>query len=72
MIAKDILVIRELTKQYMEVAMSDRHVRMRKRFRDTNDLKIVRPPVLMDEIPWTGGSEDTGWAVRPPGGRIPP
>jgi len=52
MIAKDILVIRELTKQYMEAAMSDRHVRMRKRFRDTNDLKIVRPPVLMDEIPW--------------------
>ena len=52
MTARDINIIRELAKQYMEVAMSDRHVRMRRRFRDTNDLKIVRPPVLIDEIPW--------------------
>ena len=49
---KEISVIRELAKQYMEIAMSDRHVRMRARFRDTNDLKLVRPPVLIDEIPW--------------------
>jgi hypothetical protein len=51
-INKDIAIIRELAKQYMEIATSDKHVRMRQRFRDTNDLKIVRPPVLMDEIPW--------------------
>ncbi|MEA4823653.1 MAG: hypothetical protein VB111_06020 [Clostridiaceae bacterium] len=25
---------------------------MNQRFRDTNDLKIVRPPLLIDEIPW--------------------
>ena len=49
---KEISIIRELAKQYMEIAMSDRHVRMRARFRDTNDLKLVRPPVLIDEIPW--------------------
>jgi hypothetical protein len=36
----------------LEIALSDKHVRMRQRFRDTNDLKIVRPPVIMDEIPW--------------------
>ena len=51
-IQNDITIIRELAKQYMEVALSDKHVRMRQRFRDTNDLKIVRPPVIMDEIPW--------------------
>lgn len=51
-INKDIAIIRELAKEYMEIAVSDKHVRMRKRFLDTNDLKIVRPPVLMDEIPW--------------------
>ncbi|MBQ6679646.1 MAG: hypothetical protein IJM76_06445 [Lachnospiraceae bacterium] len=50
--AKQIAVIRELAKQYMEIAVSDRHVKMRKRFRDSNDLKIVRPPLLIDEIPW--------------------
>ena len=49
---KDIAIVRELAKQYMEIALSDKHVRMRRRFYDTNDLKIVRPPVLMDEIPW--------------------
>ena len=51
-INQDIAIIRELAKQYMEVAMSDKHVRMRQRFRDTNDLKVVRPPLIMEEIPW--------------------
>lgn len=49
---KDISIIRDLAKQYMEIANSDKHVRMRQRFRDTNDLKIVRPPVIIEEIPW--------------------
>ena len=49
---KDVTVIRDLAKQWMEIASSDRHLKMRKRFRDSNDLKIVRPPVLIDEIPW--------------------
>ncbi len=51
-INKDIAIIRDLAKQYMEIANSDKHIRMRKRFRDTNDLKIVRPPVNIEEIPW--------------------
>ena len=51
-INKDIALLRELAKQYMEIAVSDKHVRMRQRFRDTNDLKIVRPPVNIGEIPW--------------------
>ncbi len=50
--APQLAVIRELAKQYMEAALSDRHVRMRRRFRDSNDLKIVRPPLIMEEIPW--------------------
>ena len=49
---KDLNIIRELAKQYMEIAMSDKHVKMRRCFRDNNDLKIVRPPVIMEEIPW--------------------
>ena len=50
--AKDLSVVRELARQYMDIAMSDRHVRMRGRFRDSNDLKIVRPPVIIEELPW--------------------
>ena len=50
--AKDLSIVRDLSKRYMEIACSDKHIRMRRRFRDTNDLKIVRPPVLIDEIPW--------------------
>ncbi|MBQ7915442.1 MAG: hypothetical protein IJ315_01470, partial [Firmicutes bacterium] len=50
--AKDKQVIRELAKQYMEAACSEKQQKMVQRMKDTNDLKIVRPPVLMDEIPW--------------------
>ncbi len=50
--AKEISTLRELAKRCMEIALSEKHVRMRRRFRDSNDLKIVRPPVIMDEIPW--------------------
>lgn len=45
-------IVRELARLYMDIAQSDRHVRMRQRFRDSNDLKIVRPPVNIEEIPW--------------------
>ena len=49
---KERALVRELAKQYKEIAESPKHVRMRQRFRDNNDLKIVRPPLYMDEIPW--------------------
>ncbi len=45
-------IVRELAKQYREIAESPKHVRMRQRFKDNNDLKVVRPPLYMDEIPW--------------------
>ncbi len=50
--SRETAVVRELARRYMEIAQSDRHVRMRRRFRDSNDLKIVRPPLIMEEIPW--------------------
>ncbi len=50
--AKDIQIIRPLAAKYMEMASSEKQAAMNKRMLDTNDLKIVRPPVLMDEIPW--------------------
>ena len=51
-LGKERQLIRELAKRYMEIAESPKHVRMRRRFRDSNDLKMVRPPLIMEEIPW--------------------
>lgn len=48
----DVQIVRELAKRYMEAACSEKQRRTNRRMLDTNDLKIVRPPVLMDEIPW--------------------
>lgn len=45
-------IVRELAKRYMEIACSPEQEKMNERFKATNDLKIVRPPVIMDEIPW--------------------
>ena len=52
MTQKDKQIVRELAKRYMELATSDHQKRANQRMRDTNDLKIVRPPVLLEEIPW--------------------
>ncbi len=48
----DVEIVRDLARQYRDIALSDKHVRMRRRFRDSNDLKIVRPPVNIEELPW--------------------
>lgn len=45
-------IVRELAKQYMSLICTEKQEKMVKRFRDTNDLKIVRPPVIVSEIPW--------------------
>ena len=52
MTQRDKDIIRELAKRYMEYATDDKQRKMNERMRATNDLKIVRPPVLLDEIPW--------------------
>jgi hypothetical protein len=48
----DKLIVRELAKKYMEAVNTEKQAKMYQRFKDTNDLKLVRPPVLLDEIPW--------------------
>ena len=45
-------IIRELAKKYMEQATSEKQLAANKRMQDTNDLKLVRPPVMLNEIPW--------------------
>ena len=52
MTQRDKQIVRELAKRYMELAASDVQQEMNRRMRATNDLQLVRPPVLIDEIPW--------------------
>lgn len=52
MTQRDKDIVRELAKRYMEHATDEKQQDMNERMRATNDLKIVRPPVLIDEIPW--------------------
>ncbi len=49
---QQIETVRELARQYMDIAQSELHVRMRRRFHESNDLKIVRPPLVLEELPW--------------------
>ena len=52
MTVQDKAIVRELAKRYMELVCSEKQEKMVRRFRDTNDLKQGRPPVILDEIPW--------------------
>ena len=52
MTPKDKEIVRELAKRYMELATDPKQQDMNARMKATNDLKVVRPPVLIDEIPW--------------------
>ena len=45
-------IVRELAKRYMDAVCTEKQEKMVQRFRDTNDLKLVRPPVVIEEIPW--------------------
>ncbi len=52
MTQNDKTIVRELAKRYMEMATSEKQQEMNRRMQANNDLQIVRPPVLLDEIPW--------------------
>lgn len=49
---RDKQILRDLSKRFMEIATSDEQKKANQRMKDSNDLKMVRPPVLLDEIPW--------------------
>ncbi len=45
-------VLRELAVQYREIAQSDKNKENKKLHIAVNDLHMIRPVILMDEIPW--------------------
>ena len=46
-------IILELAKQYAEIAANPINVEREKLYRGINDLKMIRPVVLIDELPWS-------------------
>jgi len=51
--SQDKEIFRELAKEYAEFALSEHCLGMPERYRKLNSLEIVRPPVLVFEVPWT-------------------
>lgn len=50
---KDVQALREVAARYFEAANSERNEENWKLHTAVNDLKMIRPVVLMDEIPWS-------------------
>ncbi len=48
----DVKILRSLAREYAEAARRDRNSERMKLHRAVNDLKMIRPVVLIDEIPW--------------------
>ena len=49
---KDIHIIRELAAEYAQAANSDQNREKIRLHTAVNDLQMIRPIVLIDEIPW--------------------
>ena len=51
-IAKDKKIVRELAAKYYNIAASGANLEKARLFRAVNDRRMIRPVVLIDEIPW--------------------
>jgi hypothetical protein len=49
---KDVYILRELGKQYAEIASDPRHTKNMENWKKHNSLKPVKPMVYIDKIPW--------------------
>ena len=49
---KERKIVRELAAKYYNIAMSGENLEKARLFRAVNDKKMIRPVVLIDELPW--------------------
>jgi hypothetical protein len=49
---KDRKIVRELAAEYYNIAMSGENLEKARLFRAVNDRKMIRPVVIIDELPW--------------------
>jgi len=52
MFEKEKKIVRELAAKYYNIAMSGANLEKARLFRAVNDRKMIRPVVLVDELPW--------------------
>ena len=52
MIMDDVKILRKLAYEYFKIAYSDKNFENIKLHKAVNDLKQIRPVVLIDELPW--------------------
>ena len=52
MMTNDRKILRDLAVQYREIAHTDQNLRNKELHIAVNDLHMIRPIILMDEIPW--------------------
>src|SRR5690606_21625506 len=50
---EDVKILRKLAYEYLQIANSDRNAENIKLHRAVNDLRQIRPVVLIDELPWS-------------------
>ncbi|MFI3326126.1 MAG: hypothetical protein R3Y35_08110 [Clostridia bacterium] len=51
-IKEDVVILRKLARKYLEIALNDHNSQRIVLHRAVNDLKMIRPVVLIDELPW--------------------
>jgi hypothetical protein len=49
---KELKIVRELAAKYYNIAMSEENIEKARLYKAVNDRKMIRPVVLMDELPW--------------------
>lgn len=60
----EIKVLRQLAGEYFILSQQDRFKENRKLHRAVNDLKQIRPVVLIDELPWVEMNIDDELTLR--------
>ena len=61
---KDTEILRDLAKEYFKIANSDKNKENIKLHKAVNDLKQIRPVVLIDELPWNEMNIDNELTLR--------
>ena len=64
MLSNDIKIVKNLAGKYAEISNKDENLKKALLHRGVNDLKMERPVVLMDEIPWNELKNEAGLVLE--------
>ncbi len=61
---EDVKILRKLAQAYYHLSMSEHNAEVLKLHKAVNDLKPIRPVVLIDELPWSEMDIDNELTLR--------